>query len=88
MWIRFLNWLLEWVLARLKQECYIVPDGFKGWVAMAAELSKQEEDEHPQVGNGEAKRHRVYAQMIKALPEVSKRHIDLSIAVAMNRRKM
>lgn len=88
MWRRFLEWLLDWVLNRLNQECYIVPSGFKAWVAMAQNLCQEVEEKNPAKGFGESKRHQVYAQLQKDLPEVAKRHIGLAIEVALNRRKV
>lgn len=49
----------------------------------AKTLVTQEETERPDAGYGEAKRHRVYGQLLKAFPDHPKRELSWAIEAAL-----
>jgi hypothetical protein len=51
-------------------------------VRRAAVLCHHEDREHPENGQGEVKRHRVYARLIKEYPDTPRRSLAFAIELA------
>lgn len=80
------SYLIQWVywlLAKLQEDPpYYIPTLVRLMIPVALELMREWED-HPEL-SGEAKRHQVYARMIKRFPEAPKRDIAKAIEFAMD----
>lgn len=80
-WARIFPW------GRPKPEVLMLPPLVVTISGRAITLIQQQDEEHPGPHQGEAKRHRVYAQLIKEYPWTSWADVALAIEVAIQRTR-
>lgn len=74
--------LCLWILNKMHLEVFVTPPGVVPIIRKAEEMCRVMEWKMKDA-SGEAKRHQIYAELIKRLPEAEKRDIALAIELAV-----
>ena len=83
---RWLFLFVVWVLNKIGHDIMVISGGVHE-VLEAADGFVQHYEASPNIP-GEAKRHQVYARLIKAFPETPKYVLGLAIELAVHRRRL